>query len=129
MVTVELPAMSPAVVAAAWVSLLSHRSVANEAIEGFFLWRRDPVNRAAYDAIANAVQARPRYLAVGREVIDVWTEEVRDIVAEIGRKLTSEGAWRIAPKGKRRGPQRPPSKVTLAASGSGSMGESGQVQP
>lgn len=96
MVTAELPAMSPAVMAAAWVSLLSHRSVANEAIEGFFSWRRDPVNRAAYEAVSKAVQTRPRYLAVGREVIDVWTGEVPDIVAEIGRKLSPEGARRIA---------------------------------
>jgi hypothetical protein len=96
MVTVELPAMSPAVMAAAWVSKLSHLRVTPDDVEGFFLWRRDPVNEAAYAAVAQAVQARPRYLAVGDEVIDVWTGEVPDIVADIGHRLSPEAAQRVA---------------------------------
>ncbi len=100
MVTVELPAMSPAVMAAAWIAALSRTRVSTQEIEAFFGWREDPVNDAAFAALCHVPDSAPRFVAVGAgsdgDVIDVWTGGRAWLAERVGEPLTAAKAHRMA---------------------------------
>lgn len=100
MVTAELPAMSPAVMAAAWVAALSHRKVTTQLVEEFARWRADPVNDMAFGALSGVPDRAPRFIAVegaaSADVIDVWTGQRAWLAEEMGEPLTMAKASRMA---------------------------------
>jgi hypothetical protein len=63
---------------------------------GSFVWGPDRVNMAAYDAASKAVGVRPRYIAVGHQVVDAWAGDEPEVGGDIGRALDPERTFRVA---------------------------------
>ena len=76
---VVMPHTVDAAAAAGWMARLSETPVGRGDLEAFFVWRGDPENRAAWDALAAGRGHADRYVVRPQadrfRVVDIWSGE------------------------------------------------------